>query len=64
MPLAPLAAAFATGIAVAPWLTARPIWALGIAAAALTALVLVAGAPTHATAPQLAAVAALGAERA
>ena len=64
MPLAPLAAAFATGIAVAPWLTARPIWALGIAAAALTALVLVASAPTHATAPLLAAVAALGAVRA
>jgi competence protein ComEC len=64
MPLAPLAAAFATGIAVAPWLTARPIWALGIAAAAVTALVLVAGVPAHATAPLLAAVAALGAARA
>src|SRR5687768_2915675 len=64
MPLAPLAAAFATGIAVAPWLTARPTWALGTAAAALTALLLVAGAPAHATVPLLVAVAALGAVRA
>jgi competence protein ComEC len=64
MPLAPLAAAFATGIALAPWLTARPTWALGIAALALTALILVAGRPAHATAPLLAAVVALGAVRA
>lgn len=64
MPLAPLAAAFASGIAVAPWLAARPVWALGVAAAALTALSLVAGRPAHATAPLLAAIVALGAARA
>jgi competence protein ComEC len=64
MPLAPLAAAFAGGIALAPWLTARPTWALGIAAVALTAVILVAGPPAHATAPLLAAVVALGAVRA
>jgi competence protein ComEC len=64
MPLAPLAAAFATGIALAPWLTARPTWALAIAAVALTALILAAGQPAHATAPLLAAVVALGAVRA
>ena len=64
MPLAPLAAAFATGIALAPWLSERPAWALGIAAVALTTLVLIAGRPAHATVPLLAAVAALGAVRA
>src|SRR5687768_17544350 len=64
MPLGPLAAAFATGIALAPWLAARPTWALGIAAVALTTLVLVAGRPAHATAPLFAAVVALGAVRA
>jgi competence protein ComEC len=64
MPLAPLAAAFAAGIALAPWASARPVWALGIAALALTTLVLVAGEPAHATAPLLAAVAAVGALRA
>ncbi len=64
MPLAPLAAAFATGIAVAPWVAARPAWALGIAAIALTTLTLVAGRPAHATAPLLAAIVALGVVRA
>lgn len=64
MPLAPLAMAFATGIALAPWVAARPAWALAIAAVALTTLVLVAGRPAHATAPLLAAVVALGAVRA
>ncbi|HEY6099808.1 MAG TPA: hypothetical protein VIW03_10285, partial [Anaeromyxobacter sp.] len=60
MPLAPLAAAFAIGIALAPWASPRPAWALGVAAAALTALVLVAGSPVHATAPLLATVVTLG----
>jgi competence protein ComEC len=64
MPLAPLAAAFAAGIALAPWLASRPTWAVGIAALALTTLILVAGRPAHATAPLLAAVVALGAVRA
>lgn len=64
MPVAPLAVAFATGIALAPWIAARPAWALGIAACALTTLVLVAGRATHAVAPLLAAVVALGAVRA
>ena len=64
MPLAPLAAAFATGIALAPWIAARPAWALGIAACALTTLVLAAGRPSYATAPLLAAIVALGAVRA
>ena len=64
MPLAPLAAAFATGIAMAPWLSARPTWAFGIAALALTTLVVVAGRPVHGTATLLTAVAVLGAVRA
>jgi competence protein ComEC len=64
MPLAPLAAAFATGIALEPWLSARPTWALGIAAIGLTTLILVAGRPAHATGPLLAAVVALGGVRA
>jgi competence protein ComEC len=64
MPLAPVAAAFATGIAVAPWVGTRPAWALGTAAAALAAILLVAGTPAHATVPLLAAVVALGALRA
>lgn len=64
MPLAPVAAAFAAGIALAPWASPRPAWALSIAAVAVTTLVLVAGRPAHATVPLLAAVAALGAVRA
>ena len=64
MPLAPLAIAFGTGIALAPWMATRPAWALGIAAVALTTLIVVAGRPAHATAPILAAVVALGAVRA
>ena len=64
MPLAPLAAAFAIGIALAPWIAPRPAWALGIAACALTTVVLVAGRPSHASAPLLAAVVAIGAVRA
>ncbi len=64
MPLAPLAAAFVTGIALAPWVAPRPAWALGIAACALTTLVLVVGRPSHASAPLLAAVVAIGAVRA
>jgi competence protein ComEC len=60
MPLAPLAAAFATGIALAPWASPRPAWSLGIAAVALTSLVLLAGRPAHAAVPLLAAVVALG----
>jgi competence protein ComEC len=64
MPLAPLAAAFAAGIALAPWAAPRPLWLLGVAASALTMLALVAGQPAHATPPLLAAVVALGAVRA
>jgi competence protein ComEC len=64
MPLAPPVAAFATGIALAPWASARPVWALGTAAVALATLALVAGRPAHATLPLLAAVALLGTLRA
>jgi len=61
MPLAPVAAAFAAGIALAPFASARVACALGGAAVALTALALAVGRSSHATAPLLAAVAALGA---
>jgi competence protein ComEC len=64
MPLAPLAAAFATGIGLAPWASPRAAWALGTAAVALTTLVLLSGRPAHATVPLLAAIVALGVVRA
>jgi competence protein ComEC len=60
MPLAPVAIAFAAGIALAPWASARVAWALGAAAVALASLALVVGRASHATAPLIAAVAALG----
>src|SRR3989442_18867 len=40
MPLAPLAVAFAAGIALSPWLAPRAAWALLAAALAATVLVL------------------------
>jgi competence protein ComEC len=64
MPLAPPAATFATGIALAPWIPPRVAWALLAAAFAATALVLVLGRVEHALAPLLAAVAMLGVIRA
>ncbi len=64
MPLGPPALAFAAGIALQPWIAARPAWALLAAALAATALVLVLGHGPHALAPLLVAVAMLGALRA
>jgi len=64
MPLAPLAVAFAAGIALAPWMAPRAAWALLAAALAATVLVLVLGRATHALAPLLATIAMLGALRA
>ena len=60
MPLAPVAIAFATGIALAPWTSPRVAWALGTAAVALTTLALAAGRASDATAPLLVALGALG----
>src|SRR5437016_10806805 len=64
MPLAPLAVAFAAGIALAPWIAPRAAWALVAAGLAATVLVLVLGQAAHALAPLLAAIAMLGALRA
>src|SRR5256712_3896889 len=64
MPLAPVAVAFATGIALAPWIAPRAAWALVAAGLAATVLVLVLGQAAHALAPLLAAIAMLGALRA
>src|SRR5213593_2847816 len=64
MPLAPLAVAFAAGIALAPWIATRAAWALVAAGLAATVLVLVLGQAAHALAPLLAAIAMLGALRA
>src|SRR5438552_9614315 len=64
MPLAPLAVAFAAGIALAPWIAPRVAWALVAAGLAATVLVLVLGQAAHALAPLLAAIAMLGALRA
>jgi competence protein ComEC len=64
MPLAPVAVAFAAGIALTPWIAPRAAWALVAAGLAATVLVLVLGQAAHALAPLLAAIAMLGALRA
>ena len=64
MPLAPLALAFAVGIALAPWMAPRAAWALLAAALAAGVVVLALGQAAHALAPLLAAVAVLGVLRA
>ena len=64
LPLAPLAVAFAAGIALAPWIPPRAMWAVLAATLAASVLVLVLGQAVHALVPLLAAIAMLGALRA
>jgi len=64
LPLAPLAVAFAAGIALAPWIPPHAMWAVLAAALAASVLVLVLGQAVHALVPLLAAIAMLGALRA
>jgi competence protein ComEC len=64
LPLAPLAVAFAAGIALAPWIPPRAVWAVLAAALAASVLVLMLGQAMHALVPLLAAIAMLGALRA
>ncbi|HEV8473594.1 MAG TPA: ComEC/Rec2 family competence protein [Methylomirabilota bacterium] len=63
-PLTPVAVAFALGIALAPWTAPRAAWALFLTSLAAAVLALLAGHATHAAAPLLGAVIALGALRA
>jgi competence protein ComEC len=64
MPLAPVATAFAVGIALAPATSVRIAWAMLGAAVAAAALAMVAGRAGHAALPLLGAVVALGILRA
>jgi len=64
MPLAPPAAAFALGIALAAWIAPRAAWGLLAAAVAAGVLVIMLGQAAHALGPLLAAVAMLGVLRA
>jgi len=56
--------AFAAGIALAPWIPPRAVWAVLAAALAASVLVLMLGQAMHALVPLLAAIAMLGALRA